>query len=272
MDFTNEKDYIFDLKLAKLSGLNNILNSNKTNLFGLIVYYISIMLIGLYLLTVALWNLISLFKIINDGTVFTYYTGFIINLLMTCCKVVTVLYYFKDIRECLKLTNCNFLSYLYYDKNVFANWRRRSIRLLYIFNIVSLMALIIWASSPLVLKGTVFTIRLVDGSISRQRMNVYNCFSMISDDVYNNNFNKFLVLEIILGSGYQYITLLFDNFVIIMSNVFSSQLETINNGIASLNHEYPQHNPSTYYIGNINYLILFVDTLSYYLYIYISLI
>lgn len=240
-------EYTFDVKLAKYLGIFDILDTdNTTRKFGYNVNRIIIKISGLYIFTIALSNMIDLYGMNNDVIVCSYYLGMSISYLLMCYKLAIILYRSNDLLECFAITNRTFLSYLHYNTKVFENWRERSIRIVYVYCAMVSVVCIFWISSPSVLSDTVVTTRLVDGSYSTRRTNIINVFLMVPDDMYNDHFNIFFLLEILSALGFIYSTVVCDNIMIIICIALSSQLDRINDGIASLGHESSPNDSSEY--------------------------
>lgn len=235
MDLTKQEEYIFNLKLEKLLGIYQILDSSKSaKIFGRNVYHIGIVIVGLYMFPLSMWNMIGVYRLTNDVVAMTFYIGCMGNFIFSCFKIANILYYSSDIWKCIDITSFHFTSYPHYDNNVFKNWRKWSIQVSYVYTVVATICVTLWIVSPFLLRNTVVKIRRLDGSYSINRMNVYNMFLMVSEDTYNNHFDKFLFLEIIISLCFLYFTMIFDNIIIIMCIALSSQLDTINDGIRTL--------------------------------------
>lgn len=246
MDLKKEEQYIVNLKLEKLLGIYQLLDSSKSpKIFGRNVYHIGIVIVGLYMFPLSMWNMIGVYRLTNDVIAMTFYIGCMGNFIFACFKIANILYYSSDIWRCIDITSFHFTSYLHYDSNVFKNWRKRSIQVSYVYNIVATICVTLWIFSPFLLRNTVVKIRRLDGSYSINRMNVYNMFLMVSEDTYNKHFDKFLFLEIIISLCFLYFTMIFDNIIIIMCIALSSQLDTINDGIRSLGYRCCSRNNSS---------------------------
>lgn len=235
MDQLKEKNYIFDLKFVKILGLYQILDFKTIKMRKYNNYQIGIMILGLYEFTISMINMTFLYRLTNDLTAFMYYSGIFINFLLSSYKIVNILYFSKDLWKCMAdITNCNFLSYQHYNKNVFKNWRRVTTLVSYIFAILTIVVIIVWTITTIIMKTTFITVRNRDGLYSKRRMSILNSFFMVSDDMYDNNFNIYFIIDVVLLIAFDYFIFIFINIIIIMCFGFSSQLETICNGIASL--------------------------------------
>lgn len=249
MDLAKAENYIFDLRMAKIIGLYQIFDSETTKIYGHNLTHIGILVLFLFVFTISTVNVIGLYYLANDLNVFMYFTGLLINFLLSCYNIANILYHSKNLWKCMvNVTCCNFLSYQKYNKNVFKSWWSLTVQVLHIYNIIFIIAVVFWLINPFVIKYalTHITIRNRDGLYIKYRINIYNMFYMIPNDMYNNNFNIFLLLDIIICIGFDYFLMIFDYIIIIMFFAFSSQLETISDEIASLDHECLQNDLNTY--------------------------
>lgn len=253
MDQLKEKNYIFDFKFVKILGLYQILDFKTIKMCGYNNYHIGVIILGLYVFTISMINMNFLFRLANDITAFMYYSGIFINFLLSSYKIVNIIYFSKDLWKCMvDITNCNFLSYQHYNKNVFKNWRSITILVLYIYAVLTIVAIFGWILTTVIIKATFITVRNHDGSYSKRRMSILNSFYMVPDDMYDNNFNIFFIMDVILFIGYDYFIVIFVNIITIMCFAFSSQMETICDGISSLGYNDSQDRLSKY---NIYYSI-----------------
>jgi len=224
------------LKFARLTGLYQILNPNTTTFCGCNIYHIVIVFFGSYMLTMSMLFPIGLFYLRNDIIAFMYYMGSISNLLLSCYKMGNILYYFKDIWKCIADTSFNCISYKHYDRNVFKKWQTRSLRVTYIYIVITVFIFFCWIFSPCVMNNSIRNIRNTDGSYSKYRMNIFNLYLIASDETYNLNFYVFYVIEIIINICYLYFTLVCDILMILIYFEISSGMETICIACESLNY------------------------------------
>jgi len=237
MDSNQEKQYIFNMKLARTTCLYQILNPNSTSFFGYNIYHIVIVFFGSFTFAISMLFPIGLLYLRNDIIAIMYYMGCISNFLLSCFKMCNILYHSKDIWNCIDVTSFNYIVYKHYDKNVFKNWQTRSLRVTYLYMAIALFAFFCWIFSPCVMNKSIITIRNIDGSFSKYRMNIFNVYLIASHETYNKNFYIFYFIEIIVSICYVYFTIVFDVLMLLICFAISYQLETISNSIKSLGHE-----------------------------------
>ncbi|XP_016661271.2 uncharacterized protein LOC103309944 [Acyrthosiphon pisum] len=237
MDSKQEKQYIFNMKLARIMGLYQILFPNSTSFFGYNIYHVVTVFFVSFTFAISMLFPIGLLYLRNDIIAIMYYMGCISNFLLSCFKMVNILYHSKDIWKCIDVTSFNYILYKHYDRNVFKNWQTRSIRITYIYIVIALFAFFCWIFSPCIMNKSVIAIRNIDGSYSKYRMNIFNLYLIASNETYNKNFYIFYVIEIIISICYVYFTIVFDVLMLLVCFAISYQLETISNTIKSLGHE-----------------------------------
>lgn len=246
MDPTKDNEYIFNLKLSKLMGLYQILDPNTIRIFGFNVYHIGIVFISLYMMAISMWCSISLYYLTNDINAFVFYFGCVQNYMFSCYKIIQILYYSKDIWKCIDITSVRFLSYQYYDKSIFKNWQTRSIRISKRYVSLSSIAMLFWIIISKALSKNIITIKNLDGSLSKYRMNIFNLYLIASDETYNRHFNLLYLIELVIAIAFLYFSLLFDVLMIMMCFSISCQLETICDAMKSLGHRCSKNVLSTY--------------------------
>lgn len=237
MDATKENQYIFNWKLAKYMGIYQILNPETVKIFGYNVYHVFAFFGVLCLSSISMLCPFGMVQLIKEENFFTFYLGCVINLLFSCYKMIIIAYHSKDIWDCIDVTSLNLLSYHHYDRNIFRNWRKRSIRTSYISIVSTMLAFCFWILSPIVFHNTIMTIKHDDGSSSNYRMNIFNMYIFASDVTYNKYFNTFFFIEIILAVWYFYFTIIFEVLMVMMCSALSCQLETISSRINLLGHD-----------------------------------
>lgn len=230
----NAKSYCIDFKLAKLLGFNQLLDSRSTTNFSYNFYHILNTILVSFLVFTSIWNMISLYRLTNDIIAFAYCTVVTINFSLSCYKFINILYYSKAIRNSIDFISGNFLIYSHYNRNMFLDWRKYSVPILYMYNIIGFSICILWIVWPLVQNDTVLKIRHLDGTYTKHRMNIFNLFLTVSEETYNNRYNMFFLLEVVTTWCFYYFSIIFDIIMIIMCFALSSQLEIINDGIKSL--------------------------------------
>lgn len=244
MDTEKDKEFIFSLALSKYIGLYQILNPNTKKVFGYNIYHVIILVSGLIVVGHSSFLPIALYYMTNDPTSMSFNIGCVENLVFSNYKILMILYYSKEIWKCIEVTGIKYLKYEKYNRNIFKNWRILSLRISLIYIIMSVIVVVIWIPTPLVLNSTMMTFKNIDGSYSNYRINVLNVYILLSDDVYNKYFTVFYCIEIIVLTVYVYFSMIFDILLLTICCALSSQLESVSNAISSLGYKGSIKNPS----------------------------
>lgn len=240
MNLSKGIKYFFDFKVTERVGLRRILDPKTTcKLYGYNVYHAVIMSFVLYLFVVSTLGSIGFYYTTNNMIMFTLCMGCVTNFLFSCYKMMHVVVHSKYIWECMDVTRFDFMSYRHYDKNIFEHWRHRTVRTLSLYIVIIFFTLLIWTSIPLVFSSTLMEIKNTEGSHSFYRMNIFNIYLTVSDETYNNHFNAFYFIEIIVILCFLYFSMIYDSIMVTMCFALSGQLETITNAVKLLGYKRP---------------------------------
>lgn len=243
MDLVKTKSYTFNYNLANIIGLNLILNSKTIKILGYKVNHIIIILFLLAFLTITVTCSIGLYYFRNDIFISFLFIGYISNHAFVSYKIMNIKYNSRDLWKIINISSLDFMAYKHYNRNVFEKWKKLSIRVTYLQTFMSLFALIVWGFSAILLKNEILTIKNINGSIQRFRMNISNLCIFLSSDTYNDNFSIFYLLEILILICYLYCILIFDIVMISICLALSCDLDLISKAIESLG--YISHSPTT---------------------------
>lgn len=260
MDSKNMKLFVFNLKIIRLTGLYQILNSYSKNVYGINLYRTIVTIIIALLFMVSLISSIGLYYTMNDTTSLTYNLGCIGNLMFSSYKMINILYYSNDIWLLFETKNMNAMSNLQYNKNLYRNWKKHTHIAIIGYIIISVIPLYIWCLSPYIFNNTTVNIRNLDGKYSKYKLNCLNIFVIVAVDTYNTNFGIFYSIEVISLFAFYYFSIIFDSLAIYICFSLSYQLESIYDRIKSLGYNS--------YSSNGNIMSLFYCYLIYYCFIY----
>lgn len=234
MDPTKEEDYVFNLKLAKLIGLFQIVDPNTTAVYGYNVYRVGIVVFVFYLLAVSSMFPLGLYHTANDVYTFIYYFGCVSNHFFCCYKVLNVLYHSGDIWKCMDVASFKSMSYRHYDKTIFDRRREFSASSSNAYVVVVTLPFLFWSVCPFVFRDTVLTIENAHGSYSKYRYNTLNLFFMVPDSTYNEHFYVYYLMETVIGTTFFYFSMLMDVLVVLMCVAISCKLDLVGDAIQSL--------------------------------------
>lgn len=189
----------FSSNLAKYLGLKQILNPDSMTMYGYNVYHIGLCL-GIILPTIAVcmfWPIVF-YYLKNDMITLVVYFGYMSNLLLSCYKLITMLYNSNKIWKFNDIFSKNIMSYRRRHGNAFKNRRRRSIQMTYTIFVIASVTFFVWALCPILVNNIFLSVKNIDGSIDRFRMNIFNMYFAVSDVTYNQYFYIFYFTEFII--------------------------------------------------------------------------
>ncbi|VVC28589.1 Olfactory receptor, insect [Cinara cedri] len=236
-----ETEYLFSLTLVKLISLYQILDPNTVRVCGHNAYHLFVLSSCLYISAICVICPMGLYYLSNDVTAFSFYFGAIENFLLVVLKMITIVYYFEDLRKCVEVARFGFLSsYQYYKKHMFKRWKKLFMLVSFTYVSMAFSASVVWILSTRMLNKTKIKIKNVDDSYSEYRINMYNLYLIVTDHTYNEHYNVFYAIEIVVLVSFIYFQVLFDLLLIIICFGLSCQLETICDAVETLGYsQYP---------------------------------
>lgn len=239
MDRTNEKHlHIFNWKLAKLLGLYHILKPNSFKIYGYNIYR-TFLFILLVLTTPIITTSVSFgtYYLINDVIAFSTNIFCMAFFLISGFKAITVLYFSNEIWNCSETSCLNFLSYRNYNKKIIRQWQNRTFRDTFILFLIYKIPLFFWLFSSNFFSNYYITIRNLDDTYSKFRLNLFNLYPIVSDETYNKNFTIIYYIEIVLATSFVFFSLSFDIIIVMISYALCCHLETINDALKVLGYQ-----------------------------------
>lgn len=256
VDGENKIINIFSSRLAKLTALHQIFNPDSTKIYGYNVYHILIVLVLLYIFTISMLLVVSLYYIMNDIIEVSLYMGYIGNFMFSSLKIINIIYYSEDIWKFTRVTNSSFMTYKHYNQKIYHSFKKRLTLLITIYLIVTCTDLFSLGLTPFIFNDIPVVIQRVNGSIGKYRTNIYNFFTFFPADKYNENFYVIYLIEFLSLSSYIYFTIIFDILIFMMTIALSCQLEVISDAISSVGHHtYAPENVKSYglyYFTDVN--------------------
>lgn len=231
-----ENKNIFNLRVAKFTTLYQILNPSTTKIYGYNVYHVLIVLLMLYMFTISMSLVASLYYLTNDIIGIALCFGYIENFIYACLKMINIIYYSKYIWKYTRVANASFMTYKHYNQNIYNSWQTRLALLNKLYLIVTYVVLFAWGSTPFIFNHASLLIRRADDSVEKYRMNVYNLFMIFPAEKYNEHFMIFFSFELLTMTSYAYFTIIFDILIFTMTLALSCQLDAISDAISSIGH------------------------------------
>lgn len=228
----------FDSNLAKYLGLKQILNPNSMTMHNYNVYHIGLYL-GIILPTIAMcmfWPIVF-YYLKNDMITLVVYFGYMSNLLLSCYKLITILYNSNKIWKFNEIFSTNFTSYRQTNGNIFKNRRRRSIQMTYTIFVIASVTFFVWGICPILVNDIFLSVKNIDGSIHKFRMNIFNMYFAVSDVTYNKYFYIFYSAEFIIYLCHISSLIFYNIAMIMISFRICDHLDVINNAFQILGYK-----------------------------------
>lgn len=216
--------------LAKLLGLHQILNPKSAKLCGFNVYHMIFGSFISYLILVSVMMCITgLYYWTNHRTEAILHFGTMEIYLFTCYKMSILIRKSRKIWECFSITFFDFTPYGgCRDARLLEMWRYRIILITSAYAIASFFATLVFVSSPAIFRNGLTTMKSLDGSQGKYRMNLLNLYAMWSAETYNIHFDIFYLVEVTSLVSFVFIDVMFDTLMITLCLAFVCQLQMIN--------------------------------------------
>ncbi|KAL5239808.1 hypothetical protein ACI65C_007218 [Semiaphis heraclei] len=253
MDVKNERNHVFNIRLAKLMGIYHILDPGTLKYRGLNVYQIALAFNLLYMgVTSIMMNVIG----VNCWTV---------NLLLSVdffWKADSMLYliykwfilirYSDAVWNCLSITRYDFTSLRSRNIQTLDRWRRRSVRFTNVLTWLCISSIFFYLFLSMIFSKDKLLVKNLDGSIGNYRQSVMNFYFIVSDETYNTQYKTFYFIESIYLTISTLIFLAFDVLLISLVFAFCCQMKMVCSTFESLGHKSLHDNHTS--IGEYNLL------------------
>jgi len=252
MDILEDKNHVFNIRLAKIIGLYQILDPGAIKCRGKNIYHIAVVSIVLYSCAVSMMlNVCGLYywKVNMPISVDYFWKAEIIVFLLY--KTWIIVHRSDDTWNCLSVTRYGFTSFGHrnnrHNNNIIIIldcWRERSVRLTTGLAVAYLSALAVFFGSTLACSGELITIKNHDGTSSQYHQNVLNFYLIVSDDAYNAHYNTFYMVETFSVASLAILFLIFDVLLITLCLAMYGQMQMICVAFQSVGHESLHDSPS----------------------------
>ncbi|XP_029346523.1 uncharacterized protein LOC115034286 isoform X2 [Acyrthosiphon pisum] len=229
MDIWNENNHVFNIRLAKLIGLFQILNPGSIKFLGRNVYHIVVAINMLFVCIVAMVFFASGVYYWSDGVLVGVDYGWKgITALFLTYKMWKVVYHSNDIWDCLTITRYDFTSQNLRDRQILDRWRERSVWITNTMAIAYLMSLVILLSGSLMFRHDTLTVKNHDGSVGNYRQNIMNLYFIVTDETYNAHYKTFYFIEMLFTVGGGTLFTAFDVLLVTLCLAISCQFQVVN--------------------------------------------
>ncbi|XP_060873805.1 uncharacterized protein LOC132947516, partial [Metopolophium dirhodum] len=250
MDIWNENNHVYNIRLAKLSGVFQLLNTASIKFLGRNVYHILMTIIMLFVCAVAMVLIVSSpYYWSDDILVGVDYGWKGIAALYLSFKVWNIVYHSDDIWDCLTVTRYDFTSQSLRNRHILDHWRERSVWITNKIAIMYLMALVFFACNSLLFCDDISTVKNHDGSVGNYRQNIFNLYLIVTDETYNAHYYTFYFVELFFVVCLVMLSFVFDFLLATLCLAVSCQLQMIKASFASVGYK-SLSDPHTPIIGN----------------------
>lgn len=243
MTIGNDFDkYILDIKLAAYTGLYQLIypSSGTRTILGYNVYHVSVLAYVSFVAVMLALIPVGLYRCRADDITGQLVMGLILlgNYSFSIYKVIVVMRNSRRIWDCVKVTRIDFLvCHGGYRTDVVKTCLTRSARITYAYSVCCYSVLLLWYTTPFILRNSHITVKYRDGTYRDYRVNVHNLYVPVSSVTYNEYFLYFYVLDVAFGLCYIAFSVMFGNFVVSTCLAISSQIEMVGEAFQSLGHK-----------------------------------
>ncbi|XP_060877948.1 uncharacterized protein LOC132950473 isoform X2 [Metopolophium dirhodum] len=250
MDTLDEKNHVFNIRLAKIMGLYQILDPGTIKCRGKNIYHIAVASIVLYSCAVLMMlNVSGLYYWTVNMPISVDYFWKAEIMVFICYKMWIVVHRSDDIWNCLSVTRYGLTSSGHRNNGhnniiILDCWRERSVWLTTVLAVAYLSALAVFIGSTLACSGELITIKNHDGTSSQYHQNVLNFYLIVSDDTYNAHYITFYIVETFSVVLLTILFLIFDVLLVTLCLAMYGQMQMICVAFQSVGHEPLHDHPS----------------------------
>ncbi|KAL4083387.1 hypothetical protein QTP88_028711 [Uroleucon formosanum] len=253
-DLQNEKNYLFNIKLAKMIGLHQMLDPETVKYRGVNIYHIAMVGVFLYVIVTSVIMILSglYYWSVNIPISMDYFCKLVFAWYVMY-KMFFVIRHSNDMWNCLSITRYDFTSFGNRNRHIVYRWRERLAWLTKIYAFTYFMACFSYLAFTLAFNKDKSPVKNHDGSIGYYRQNILNLYIIVSDETYNGNYWMFYIVE---SFGPYFLTislLIFDYLLITLCFSICCQMQIICSAFDSVGHKALLHHHSSidYKVENI---------------------
>ncbi|KAL4097258.1 hypothetical protein QTP88_022061 [Uroleucon formosanum] len=235
MDFRDDQNHVFNISLAKSTGLYKFLDPETTKYRGKNLYRIVLTIISLYsgvngiILSIhGVYYWTNNLSLSIDYFWNSFYTSFM------CYSLLVSVQYSDDIWNCLSITCYGFTSHSLQNRHILDRWRDRSVFLTNIITVTYLLSAIIYYGSSLVLSNYIIEVKNHDGSVSNYRYNVLNYYLFLSEETYNSHYYIMNLIECMGTANFLVALIVFDVLGVTFCLAVTCQMQMISAAFESV--------------------------------------
>ncbi|CAI6366105.1 unnamed protein product [Macrosiphum euphorbiae] len=239
MDIRDDQNHVFNITLAKCTGIYQMLDPQTIRYRGLNVYHFVVAFLTFYLCVIAMILNVSgvYYWTENLNLSIEYFWKGLLSMYL-CYSMCTFIYYSDDIWKCLSITCYGFTSHSFRDKQIILDrWRERSVLFTTILTVMYSTSMMMNYPSSLVLSNVIIPVKNHDGSVSNYRYNLFKLYLFVSDDTYNAHYNIFYIFEALCVISFLILFLLFDILLVTLCLAVLCQMQIVCTACESVGHK-----------------------------------
>lgn len=231
---------MFNVTLAKIYGLYQILDPESIKVKNHNVYRVVNMVFVLFLFVVSAINVVKFVNIhLNvqgHGTDAMVAIGVASLVAFTGYKMLIIINRADGILDCMSITRFDFTSLGCEHARLLEFWRNRCTTSTDLYAYSCYVVTALYISSPLLFGDKLITVTAVDGSVRYYRNNVLNLY-VVPAETYNEYFFVMYVIEAMTMILTVHFYVIFDTLLAELCLSLVCQLKVINAALESLGHE-----------------------------------
>lgn len=237
MDFRSEKNHIFNIKLAKIIALYQILDPETVKYRGRNIYHIVLVCFLLYTCLLSVIMVLSgLYYWTNNIPISMDYFFKIEFASYVMYKIWFVIRHSNDIWNYLSITRYDFTSFGNRHRHVPDHWQERLARMTNLYAILYFTTAVCYLTVTLAFSEDKSPIKNYDGSIGYYKQNVLNLYLIVSDKTYNAHYCTFYIAEVLIFSFIALFFFSFDFLLITLCFGMCCQMQIISYAFKSVGH------------------------------------
>jgi len=253
MDILDDQNHVFNLILAKCTGIYQILDPGTLQFRGKNVYRVVVAFFTIYMGVIGtILNVSGVYYWTNNIPISMDYYWKGIILLFMCYPMWVIVHYSNDIWKCLSITCYGFTSHSLRDRrHILDRWRERSVLLTNTLTVMYLTSAMIFFVTSLTLSNDILTVKNHKGSISNYRHSIFNLYLFISDDTFNAHYYMFYIIEVLCLVSIFIAYFVFDILTVTLCLAVTCQLQMICTAFESVG--YTSHGDHLSLVGKYNF-------------------
>eukprot|EP00102_Acyrthosiphon_pisum_P023049 XP_016660259.1 PREDICTED: odorant receptor 46a-like [Acyrthosiphon pisum] len=256
MDIRNEKNDFFNIKLAKIVGLYQMLDSKTVKYRGRNIYHIGMACVLLYICLFFMIYILSClyYWTVNIPISMDYFWKAEITLYVIY-KIWFVVQHSNDIWNCLSITRHDFTSFGNQNRDILDYWRDRLAWLTIVYATMYFMAMFSYLAITLVFSDEKSLVKNHGGSIGYYRQNAMNLYLIVSDQTYNAHYYIFYFVEALFGIFIALLFFIFDFLLVTLCFSMCCQMQIICSAFESVGHKSLHDHHSLIEYTDVNLMI-----------------